>query len=71
MRNIVMKIRGIVVIDYEIDGNFRDVVSEQERLEANISKFADENVSIVGHQVDMRERRGTTSDITKMKFRNN
>lgn len=71
MRNIVMKIRGIVVIDYEIDGNFRDVVSEQERLEAHISQFADENVSIVGHQVDMRERRGTSPDITKMKFRNN
>ena len=54
MRNIVMKIRGIVVIDCEIDGNFRDVVSEQERLEALISQFADENISIVGHQVDMR-----------------
>jgi len=67
-----MKARGIVVIDYEIEGGFKEAAEEQQRLEEAISSIVKGNKRVVFHQVDMKERRGEQSpDISKMKFRQN
>ena len=66
-----MKARGLVVIDYDIDGGFLEAAEEQKKLEAAIASIVKDNKRIVFHQVDMKERRGNkTIDIKKMKFRN-
>lgn len=67
-----MKARGIVVIDYTIEGGFREAAEEQEKLERAIAEIVQGNKNVVFHQVDMKERRGEQSpDISKMKFRQN
>jgi len=67
-----MKARGIVVLDYDIEGGFKEAAEEQERLEQAIAEIVKGNKRVVFHQVDMKERRGDTPpDITKMKFRTN
>jgi hypothetical protein len=67
-----MKARGIVVLDYDIEGGFKEAAEEQERLEQAIADIVKGNKRVVFHQVDMKERRGDTPpDITKMKFRTN
>lgn len=67
-----MKARGIVVIDYEIEGGFKEAAEEQDRLEAAVAGIVKGNKRVVFHQVDMKERRGDVSpDISKMKFRTN
>ena len=67
-----MKARGIVIIDYNIDGGFREAAEEQSRLEEAIAAIVKGNKRVVFHQVDMKERRGDQSpDISKMKFRQN
>ena len=65
-----MKARGIVVIDYDIDGGFKEAAEEEQRLEEAISKIVKDNKRVVFHQVDMKARRGDVPpDIKKMKFR--
>lgn len=67
-----MKARGIVVIDYEIEGGFKEAAEEQDRLEEAVAGIVKGNKRVVFHQVDMKERRGDVSpDISKMKFRTN
>lgn len=67
-----MKARGIVVIDYEIEGGFKEAAEEQDRLEDAVAGIVKGNKRVVFHQVDMKERRGDQSpDISKMKFRTN
>jgi len=66
-----MKCRGIVVIDYDIDGGFLEAAEEQKKLEDAIASIVKNNKRVVFHQVDMKERRGEQSpDIKNMKFRN-
>ena len=65
-----MKCRGIVVIDYDIDGGFLEAAEEQKKLEDAIASMVKGNKRVVFHQVDMKERRGDQSpDIKNMKFR--
>ena len=67
-----MKARGIVVIDYDIEGGFKEAAEEQAKLEQAILDIVKGNKRVVFHQVDMKERRGDVPpDITKMKFRTN
>jgi hypothetical protein len=67
-----MKARGIVVIDYDIEGGFKEAAEEQAKLEQAIQDIVKGNKRVVFHQVDMKERRGDVPpDITKMKFRTN
>jgi len=67
-----MKIRGIVILDYDIEGGFKEAAEEQERLEQAVANIVKGNKRVVFHQVDMKERRGDIPpDITKMKFRSN
>jgi hypothetical protein len=67
-----MKARGIVVIDYDIEGGFKEAAEEQAKLEMAIQDIVKGNKRVVFHQVDMKERRGDVPpDITKMKFRTN
>lgn len=67
-----MKARGIVVIDYDIEGGFKEAAEEQQRLEEAVQAIVKGNNRVVFHQVDMKERRGDVPpDITKMKFRTN
>jgi hypothetical protein len=66
-----MKCRGIVVIDYDINGGFLEAAEEQKKLEDAIASIVKNNKRVVFHQVDMKERRGDQSpDIKNMKFRN-
>lgn len=68
---IVMKARGVVIIDFEFEGGFKEAGEQQVALEDAISKLVTGNKSVVYHQVDMKERRGDNPpDISKMKFRN-
>jgi len=48
-----MKARGIVVIDYDIDGGFKEAAEEEQRLEEAISKIVKDNKRVVFHQVDI------------------
>tara|TARA_Y100000389_G_C17436092_1_gene505625 strand:+ start:666 stop:869 length:204 start_codon:yes stop_codon:yes gene_type:complete len=67
-----MKARGIVVIDYDIEGGFKEAAEEQAKLEQAIQDIVKDNKRVVFHQVDMKERRGDVPpDISKMKFRTN
>ena len=69
---VKMKARGIVVIDYDIEGGFKEAAEEQAKLEQAIQDIVKGNKRVVFHQVDMKERRGDVPpDITKMKFRTN
>jgi hypothetical protein len=66
-----MKCRGIVVLDYQIEGGFLEAAEEQKKLEDAIASIVKGNKRVVFHQVDMKERRGEQSpDIKNMKFRN-
>ena len=66
-----MKCRGIVVLDYQIEGGFLEAAEEQKMLEDAIASIVIGNKRVVFHQVDMKERRGDQSpDIKNMKFRN-
>lgn len=65
-----MKARAIVVIDYTIDGGFKEAAEEQSKLEEAIAGIVKDNKQVVFHAVDMRERRGDgTPDLKTMKFR--
>ena len=68
-----MKARGIVLIDYDIEGGFLEAAEEQRKLQEAIENIVKNNKRVVFHQVDMKGRRdpGTPPDITKMKFRTN
>tara|TARA_R100001377_G_scaffold78713_1_gene56576 strand:+ start:222 stop:446 length:225 start_codon:yes stop_codon:yes gene_type:complete len=66
-----MKCRGIVVIDYDIEGSFLEAAEEQTKLQEAIASIVKNNKRVVFHQVDLKERRGDqTPDIKSMKFRN-
>ena len=65
-----MKVRGLVVIDYELPDGFVQAAEEQQKLKEAIDSLAKGNPRIVYHEVDMRERRGSQKpDIKKMKLR--
>lgn len=72
-----MKARAICLIDFDIDGGFRQVADEETKLQDAISKLCKGNKSVIHYQVEMRERRGNKDgghvapDISKMKFRQN
>ncbi len=66
------KVRGIVVVDMDIEGGFRNCAKAEEALENVIKDYVRGNANIVHWQVEMRERRGDIPpDIKKMKFRAN
>jgi hypothetical protein len=70
-RNRTIKCRGIVVIDYDIEGSFLEAAAEQTKLQDAIAGIVKGNKNVIFHQVDMKERRGDqTPDIKTMKFRN-
>lgn len=65
-----MKARAIVIIDYTIEGGFKEAAQVQATLEENISNMVKNDKSVVFHAVDMRERRGDNPpDLKQMKFR--
>tara|TARA_X000001382_G_scaffold105821_1_gene81113 strand:+ start:208 stop:411 length:204 start_codon:yes stop_codon:yes gene_type:complete len=65
-----MKTRAIVIIDYDIEGGFREVADEQDTLEEAVKGVIKGNKRVTYHQVVMKERRGDVPpDIEKMKFR--
>jgi len=67
-----MKVRAICLIDYDIDGGFREAAEEEDKLEKAIKALVDDNKRVVHYQLEMRERRGNAApDISKMKFRSN
>ena len=70
---MVMKARGIAIIDLEIDGGFREAAKEEEALENLIKEYIKNNPRVVHYQCELRERRGEPGavDLSKMKFRSN
>lgn len=66
-----MKVRAIILVDMDVDGGFKEVAAEQEKLEAIINGFADTNSSVVATTMDVKERRGAgpPPDLTKMKLK--
>ena len=71
-RETMTKIRGIIVVDMDIDGGFKDCAKAEESLENVIKDFVRGNKDVIHWQVQCRERRGDIPpDISKMKFRAN
>ena len=67
-----MKVRAICLLDFDIDGGFREAAEEEAKLEKAIKGLVDGNKRVVHYQIEMRERRGNAApDISKMKFRSN
>ncbi|MDC3221859.1 hypothetical protein OAT86_01205 [Planktomarina sp.] len=65
-----MKARGIVVIDYDLPGGYREAAIEEEKLEQAVASLVKGNPRVIYHEVDIRERRGDNKpDIKKMKLR--
>jgi hypothetical protein len=65
-----MKARAIVIIDYTIDGSFKEVAEEQTKLEEGVAAMLKGNKNVVYHAIDVRERRGDNPpDLKNMKFR--
>lgn len=70
--DITMKCRGICIIDYSVEGGFKEAAREEAALEAAIKELVSNNPNVVHYQVEMRERRGDAApDLKKMKFRSN
>jgi len=66
------KIRGIIVVDMDIDGGFKECAKAEESLENIMKDYVKENADVKNWQVQCRERRGDIPpDISKMKFRSN
>lgn len=67
-----MKCRAICLLDYNIEGGFKEAAEEESKLEAAIKSRVSNNKRVVHYQIEMRERRGKDApDISKMKFRTN
>ena len=65
-----MKARGVVIIDYDLPGGYKDAYEQEERLKKAIDYLVKGNNKVVYHAVDLRERRGNSiPDIKKMKIR--
>jgi hypothetical protein len=65
-----LKARGLILIDYELPGGFKDAAEEQSRLEAAMKELTRGNPRVVYQQCDIKERRGESHpDITKLKIR--
>jgi hypothetical protein len=65
-----MKARGIVIIDYDLPGGYRDAADEQDKLQSTVDTLVKGNPRVLYHEVDIRERRGNHKpDIKKMKLR--
>jgi hypothetical protein len=69
---IMTKIRGIIVVDMDIDGGFKECAKAEESLEQIMKDYVKGNSDVKNWQVQCRERRGDIPpDISKMKFRSN
>ena len=68
-----MKARGICIVDFEIEGGFREAGVEEDALENLIKEYCKNNKRVVHYQIELRERRGAPGavDLSKMKFRAN
>jgi len=65
-----LKARGLILIDYELTGGFKEAAEEQARLEAAMKELTRGNPRVVYQQCDIKERRGDAHpDITKLKIR--
>lgn len=65
-----MKVRAIILVDLDVDGSFKEVASEQAKLEELINGFAKSNPCVVATTMDIKERRGIgLPDLTKMKLK--
>ena len=61
-----------MVIDYDIDGGFREAANVEDGLNKLIKEYASGLQNVVHYQVDVRDRRGDNPpDIKKLKFRAN
>jgi len=65
-----MKARGLIVIDYEFPGGFKEAAQEQARMEEALQEFVRGNPRIIFADCDIKERRGDARpDVHKMKIR--
>ena len=65
-----MKARGIILIDFDLPGGFKDAAIEQEKMERAMQELVRGNPRAVYYQCDIKERRGDAHpDITKLKIR--
>lgn len=66
-----MKARAIAIIDYEFSNGFIEAAEEQKKLEAAINNLVRGTNTVIYHDVDMRERRGSDKipNLKKMKIR--
>jgi len=64
-----MKARAVLVIDFNFDG-FKEAGEQEEKLAEALKNIVTGNKHVFNYAMDMKERRGDSLDIKKMKFRN-
>lgn len=65
-----MKARGLILIDFDLPGGFKDAAIEQEKMERMMNELVRGNPRVVYSQCEIKERRGDSHpDLTKLKIR--
>jgi len=65
-----MKARGLILIDYEFPGGYREAAEEEERLTEAMNALVRGNGRVVYYQCTIKERRGDSKpDVSQMKLR--
>jgi hypothetical protein len=67
---LMLKARGLILIDYELPNGYVDAAAEQTRLEEAMQNLVRGNNRVVYFQCDVKERRGDGKpDLRKLKIR--
>jgi hypothetical protein len=65
-----MKARGLILVDYEFEGGFKEAAAEEKRLEEAMNALVRGNNKVTYFQCTIKERRGDAKpDITTLKLR--
>ena len=67
---VMLKARGLILVDYELPNGFIDAAEEQRKLEQAMNDIVRGNSRVTYYQADIKERRGEGKpDLKKLKIR--
>ena len=65
-----MKVRGLILVDYELPGGYVDAAEEEKKLRSAMHTLVDGNNRVTYFNCDMKERRGEGKpDLKNLKIR--
>jgi len=65
-----MKVRGLILVDYDLPNGYEDAAEEQKRLKEAMENLVRGNNRVTYYQCDIKERRGEgRPDLKKLKIR--